>query len=49
MQDTLAGIELGQALVNLRQEYESFDGVVKGRVGRQILQGVQNSIPGTLG
>lgn len=42
MRNTLSRVQCGQTLVNLGQKYESFDGVVKSRFGRQILQGLQN-------
>jgi len=44
MRDTLTRVEFGQALVNLGQEHKALNGVIKCRVDRQILQGLEDSI-----
>jgi len=45
VRNALALVELGQPRIDLRQEHEPFDGVINCRVGREILQGFQNSVP----
>src|SRR5260221_6680601 len=44
MRNALALIELGQPCVNLREEDQTLYGVIHGRVGRQVLQGLKDAI-----
>ncbi len=45
MRNALPRIKFSQTCVNLGKKHEPFDRIVKCRVGRQILQRLQNSVP----
>ena len=45
MRNALALVALGQAGVDLREEDQALDRVIYGRVGRQVLQGLKDTIP----